>query len=45
VGLASTCERELLQGWWRPIGLMMNFMVFTASVQNILDKPSYSDWP
>jgi hypothetical protein len=24
VGLVSTCRRELLWGWWRPIGLMVN---------------------
>jgi hypothetical protein len=40
VGPASTCGRELLQGWWRPIGLMMSFMFFIASVRNILDTPS-----
>jgi hypothetical protein len=37
----STCGRELLRGWWRPIGLMVSFMIFTASVRNILDTPSY----
>jgi hypothetical protein len=41
VGPVSTCGRELLRGWWRPIGLMMSFMIFTASVRNILDTPSY----
>jgi hypothetical protein len=41
VGLVSTCWRELLRGWWRPIGLMVSFMMFTASVRNILDTPSY----
>jgi hypothetical protein len=29
----STCRRELLRAWWRPIGLMVSFMIFTASVQ------------
>jgi hypothetical protein len=33
----STCGRKLLRGWLRPIGLM----IFTASVQNILDTPLY----
>jgi hypothetical protein len=37
----STHGRELLRGWWRPIGLMLSFMIFTASVWNILDTPSY----
>jgi hypothetical protein len=37
---ASTCGRELLRGWWRPIGLMVSLMIFTASVRNILDTPS-----
>jgi hypothetical protein len=37
-----TYERELLRGWWCPIGLMVNFMIFTASVRNILDTTSYS---
>jgi hypothetical protein len=40
VGPLSTCGRELLQGWWRPIGLMVSFMIFTASVRNILDTAS-----
>jgi hypothetical protein len=31
VGPVSTCERELLRGWWRSIGLMMSFMSFTVS--------------
>jgi hypothetical protein len=42
VGPVSTCGRELLRGWWRPIGLMVSFMIFTASVRNILDTPSYT---
>jgi hypothetical protein len=29
----------LLLGWWRLIGRMVNFMIFTVSVQNILDTP------
>jgi hypothetical protein len=33
--------RELLRGWWRPISLMVSFMIFTASVRNILDSTSY----
>jgi hypothetical protein len=41
VGPVSTCRREPLRGWWRPIGLKMSFMIFTASVWNILDTPSY----
>jgi hypothetical protein len=28
VGPVSTCGRELLRGWWRPIGLMVSFMIF-----------------
>ena len=45
VGLVSTCGRELLRGWRRPIGLMVSFMVFTASVRKILDPPMYSPYP
>jgi hypothetical protein len=41
VGPASTCGRELLRGWWRPIGLMVSFMIYTASVRNILDTTTY----
>jgi hypothetical protein len=33
VGPLSTCRRKLLRGWWRSIGLMVSFMIFTASVQ------------
>jgi hypothetical protein len=40
VGPVSTCGRELLRGWWRPIDLTVSFMMFTASVRNILDTPS-----
>jgi hypothetical protein len=35
VGPVSTCGRELLRGFWRPIGLMVSFMVFIVSVRNI----------
>jgi hypothetical protein len=35
VGPVCTCGRELLRGWWRPIGLLLSFMIFTASVRNI----------
>ena len=41
VGPVSTCGRELLLGWRRPIGLMISFTIFTASVQKILDQPTY----
>jgi hypothetical protein len=34
-------REELLRGWWRPIGLMVSFIIFTASVRNILDISSY----
>jgi hypothetical protein len=40
LGPVSTCRRELLRGRWRPIGLMVSFMIFTASVWNILDTTS-----
>jgi hypothetical protein len=40
----ATCGRELLRGWCRSIGLMVNFTIFTASVRNILDKPSYVEF-
>jgi hypothetical protein len=43
VGTVSTCGRELLRGWWRPIGLMLSFIIFNVSVRNILDTPSYTD--
>jgi hypothetical protein len=39
VGPVYTCGRELLRRWWRPIDLMVSFMIFTASVRNILDTP------
>jgi hypothetical protein len=38
VGPVSTCGRELLRRLWRPIGLMVNLVLFTASVRNILDS-------
>jgi hypothetical protein len=41
VGLVSTCGRELLWGWWWPIGLMVNYMIFTVSIRNILDTTTY----
>jgi hypothetical protein len=41
VGPVSTCRRELLRRWWWSIGLMVSFMIFTVSVRNILDRPSY----
>jgi hypothetical protein len=46
VGPVSTCGRELLRGWWRPIGFMVSFMIFTALVRNILNTHSYigRDW-
>jgi hypothetical protein len=31
VGPGSTCGRELLRGWWRPIGLMVSFIIFSVS--------------
>jgi hypothetical protein len=37
----STCGKELIREWWRPIGLMVSLMIFTASVRNILDTPWY----
>jgi hypothetical protein len=40
-GPVSTCGRELIRGWWRPIGLMVSFVIFTASARNILNTPSY----
>jgi hypothetical protein len=42
VGPVSTCGRELLRGLWRPIGLMVSFIISIASVRNILDTTSYS---
>jgi len=41
VGPASTWGRDLLRGWRRPIGLMVSFAIFTASVRKILDQPMY----
>jgi hypothetical protein len=31
VGPVSTCGREPLRGWWRPIGLMVSFMIFYSA--------------
>jgi hypothetical protein len=36
----STGGRELLRGLWRPIGLMVSFMIWIASVQIIFITPS-----
>jgi hypothetical protein len=33
---------ELFWGWWQPIGLMVSFIIFTASVRNILDSTTYA---
>jgi hypothetical protein len=43
VGPVSTCGRELLRGWWRPIDLMVSFMIFTGSAWIVLDTPSYGN--
>jgi hypothetical protein len=40
VGPLSTCGRELLRGWCRPIDLMVSIRIVTASVRNILDTHS-----
>jgi hypothetical protein len=40
VGPVPTCGRELPRGWWRPISLMLSFRIFTASLRDILDRPS-----
>jgi hypothetical protein len=37
VGPVSTCVRKLFLGWWWPISFVVSFMIFTASVPNILD--------
>jgi hypothetical protein len=36
VGPVPICGRELLRGYWRPIVVTVSFMIFKASVQNIL---------
>ena len=36
VGPVSTCWRELLRGWLRPIGFLASFKIFTASGRKIL---------
>jgi hypothetical protein len=41
VGPVSTCRRELLRGWWRPIGFMVSLTIVTASDRNILDTTLY----
>ena len=41
VGPVSTFGRELLRGWRRPVGLMVSFVIFTASVWKRLDQPMY----
>jgi hypothetical protein len=38
VGPVSTYGKELCRGWGRPICLVMSFMIFTASVRNILGR-------
>jgi hypothetical protein len=40
VGPMPTCWRELLREFWRPIRLMVSFMIFTASIRNILHRSS-----
>jgi hypothetical protein len=40
VGPMSTCGRELLWWWWQSVGLMVSFIIFIASVRNILDYSS-----
>jgi hypothetical protein len=44
VGPVSTCGRELFRGWLRPIGFVVSFMIFTASVRNILDSRPLILW-
>ena len=39
VGPVFTCGKELLWEWWRPIGLMESFIIFTASVRKIWINP------
>jgi hypothetical protein len=36
VGPVSTCGRELLRGWWLPIGLTVSFRIFKVTALNIL---------
>jgi hypothetical protein len=43
VGPVSTCGRELLRGSWLPIGFMVSFIIYTASVRNILDSSLIGD--
>jgi hypothetical protein len=42
VGPVSTSGRELLRWLWRPIGLRVSCMMFTALVRTILGRPSYT---
>jgi hypothetical protein len=43
LGCTAYCVlRVLLREWWRPIGLMLSFIIFTASVRNILGAPLYN---
>jgi hypothetical protein len=42
VGSVSTCGRELLRGWWRPIGLMVSLIFYSvakARSQNFTFSP------
>jgi hypothetical protein len=41
VGPVCTFGRGLLRGWWRLICLVVSFMIFTASVRNIVDNTTY----
>ena len=41
VGPVSTCGRQLLRGWQRPIGLIVSFTIFTASLRTVLDTTLY----
>jgi len=41
VGPVSTCGRELLRGWRRPVGLTVIFKIFTQSVRKFLDTTLY----
>jgi hypothetical protein len=43
-GPESTYGKELLLGWWRPIGLMVVYMSFTDSVRIIFDTTTYTVW-
>jgi hypothetical protein len=41
VGPVFTCRKELLRGSWQVIGLLASFMIFTVTVQHILDTTIY----